>query len=79
MHPRPGQHDHEDDQEGEERPGLVAGSRVVENRGCAAAREMSAVGGEEVRIVQLMNIGNSVSENNDPVFKFRCCFCKGFF
>ena len=51
----------------------------MENRGCAAAREMSAVGGGMVRIVQLMNIGNSVSENNDPVFKFRCCFCKGFF
>ena len=51
----------------------------MENHGCVAGREMSAVGGEEVRIVQVMNIGNSVSENNDQVFKFRCCFCKGFF
>ena len=68
MHPRPGQHDRwGDDQEVEERPGLVAGSRVVENHGCVAAREMSAVGGEQVRIAQGVNIGNSVSENNDRV------------
>ena len=68
MHPRPGQHDcGGDDQEVEERPGLVAGSRVVENHGCVAAREMSAVGGEQVRIAQGVNIGNSVSENNDRV------------
>ena len=51
----------------------------MENRGCAAAREMSAVGGSMVRIVQVMNIGNSVSKNNDGVFRFCCCFCKGFF
>ena len=39
----------------------------MENHGCVAAREMSAVGGEQVRIAQGVNIGNSVSENNDRV------------
>ena len=39
----------------------------MENHGCVAAREMSAVRGEEVRIVRVVNIGNSVSENNDRV------------
>ena len=39
----------------------------MENHGCVAGREMSAVRGEQVRIVPVVNIGNSVSENNDRV------------
>ena len=39
----------------------------MENHGCVAGREMGAVRGEEVRIVRVVNIGNSVSENNDRV------------
>ena len=39
----------------------------MENHGCVAAREMSAVRGEQVRIVRVVNIGNSVRENNDRV------------